>query len=64
MENTIRVQIRDVYGRLTTYPACPNAVCFAAIAGTRTLTDETLRQIERLGFRIVVESPRVTRASR
>lgn len=60
-DRTITVQVRDVYGKPMIYPACPQAVAFAAIARTRTLSDDTLRQIEKLGFAIVVESPRLVR---
>jgi hypothetical protein len=56
---TIKVQIKNVYGNETVYPACPDAVTFAAIAGTKTLTPDTLRLIARLGYEIQVEAPRV-----
>lgn len=57
MPKQIKVQIRNVYGNETIYPACPDAVAFANIAGTKTLTSDTLRQIKRLGYAIVVECP-------
>lgn len=60
---TIKVSIRNVYGNETIYPACPNAVTFAAIAGTKTLTSDTLGLIERLGYSIEVETPRIRRAA-
>jgi hypothetical protein len=59
----IKVQIRSVYGVDTVYPACPKALAFASIAKTKTLTADTLRDIERLGFEIEVEAPRVWRAA-
>ena len=40
---TIKVQIRNVYGNETVYPACPDAVKFAALCGTKTLTVEKLQ---------------------
>lgn len=58
---SIKVQIRNVYGNETVYPACPAAVTFAAIAGTKTLTADTLRLVERLGYTIEVDAPRVLR---
>ena len=64
MQRAITVQVRDVYGKPMVYPACPQAVAFAAIARTRTLSDDVLRQIETLGYTIVVESPRLVRAGR
>ena len=57
---TIKVQIKSVYGTETVYPACPDAVTFAGIAGTRTLTADTLRRIAALGYTIEVVAPRVT----
>lgn len=59
----ITVQIRTVYGNETIYPACPKAVLFARIAGTKTLTTETLRLIRSLGYEIEVEAPRVSFAA-
>jgi hypothetical protein len=60
---SIKVQIRSVYGKDINYPACPAAVTLAEIAGTKTLTDETLRLIRKLGYGIEVEQPRVTLAA-
>lgn len=57
---TIEVQIRTVYGVDKVYPACPKATAFARIAGTSTLTDATLREIQTLGYEIVVTHPTVT----
>ena len=58
----IKVQIRNIYGVDTVYPACPAAVTFAHIAGTKTLTHHTLCLIERLGYTIEVEAPKFMRA--
>jgi hypothetical protein len=59
----ITVQLRSVYGRETVYPACPQSRIFADIAGTRTLTPETLAHIVRLGVEVLVEAPHVTIAA-
>ncbi len=58
----ITVQVRSVYGRETVYPACPKAVAFANIAGTKTLTTEALREIHRMGVEIRVEAPQYSMA--
>ena len=50
--NTITVTIRRVYGNPVIYPACEQARQFARIAGTKTLTLDTLRQIRALGYTI------------
>lgn len=61
--STITVQVRTVYGVDTVYPSCPKSAIFAAIAGTKTLTNATLCQIEALGYTIEVEAPRYMRAA-
>jgi hypothetical protein len=44
----------DVYGRRVVYPVCDKAKIFAAIAGTTSLTETTLKCIRKLGFDIHV----------
>jgi hypothetical protein len=48
----IEVIIEPQYGKWVYYPACKDAKAFAAIAGTKTLTDATLVQIKNLGYEI------------
>ena len=50
----ITVTIKSVYGVDKMYPACENARRFAEIAGTKTLTEHTIRQIKAMG--ILVET--------
>ena len=52
METTIKVTIRSVYGRDTIYPVCQQAKRLAAMLGTKTLTQETLRHAIGMGFRL------------
>lgn len=54
---SVKVEIKDVYGTRTVYPVCENARSFAAIAGTKTLTKETIRHIKDLGFAVVLAQP-------
>ncbi len=49
---TIAIEVRNVYGRETIYPANETASLIAAIAGTKTLTHATLQLAERLGYTI------------
>jgi len=49
----IAVQIRNVYGEPKAYPANLQAECLAAVAGTKTLTLNTLRQALRMGCDII-----------
>jgi hypothetical protein len=46
----IYVNERSVYGNTMIYPACDKAKVFANIAGTKTLTFETVQQIKNLGY--------------
>lgn len=50
----ISVGIKEVYGRTTVYPLCAKARLFAKIAGTKTLTIATLKDIQRLGYDVDV----------
>ena len=53
---TLTVRARDVYGIRTYYPADDTARTFARIAGTKTLTRDTIEQIKKLGY--VIEQAR------
>jgi hypothetical protein len=48
----IHLEFKHQYGTLRLAPACAQAVCFAEIAGTKTLTLRSLRFIEGLGYGI------------
>lgn len=50
----IQITIRNVYGNEQAYPVCEAAKTFAEIAGSKTLTQNTLRKIQRLGYEIEV----------
>jgi hypothetical protein len=47
---TLKIQIKAVYGTLKAYPLCEQSKLFAKIAGTSTLTMETIKHIQALGF--------------
>ena len=51
----IIVEVRHVYGERKVYPHCAKARAFAKIAGTKTLTDQTLKHIKELGYWVEVE---------
>lgn len=53
-ESFITVEIRDVYGKPTCYPVDTDAKRFATIAGTKTLTRDTLIQVLGLCYAIAV----------
>jgi hypothetical protein len=52
----VKVQIVDVYGKPTYYPTNHNAEMLAHIAGTKTLTPQTLKLAHDMGM--VVEAER------
>ena len=52
-EKKIIVQSRDVYGVTKVYPVCKDALHFAAIAGTTTLTPLAMKNILSLGYEII-----------
>lgn len=51
---TIEVRVKNVYGNESVYPVCERAKAFASIAGTSTLTSNTIRGIKSLGYIIQV----------
>lgn len=60
----ITIRCEKNYGCEVFYPACPAAELFARIAGTKTLTTHTLRDIDLLGYEIEIEqtTPKTFRA--
>lgn len=51
----VKVEIKSVYGQDKIYPMCINGETLAAIAGTKTLTVETVALAKRLGYRFIVK---------
>jgi hypothetical protein len=56
MQQTLTVRAREVYGVRTYYPADDTARAFARIAGTKTLTRDTIREAQKLGY--IIEQAR------
>tara|TARA_R110000764_G_scaffold172361_2_gene259240 strand:+ start:517 stop:702 length:186 start_codon:yes stop_codon:yes gene_type:complete len=56
MSNRITIKFKDVYGNRLVYPVCDNAQHFANIAGTKTLSDATLKTIISMGYDIRLEA--------
>ena len=54
------VKIKTVYGVEKIYPVCEAAKTIAEIAGTTTLTKETIALAKKLGYWITVETPLIT----
>lgn len=51
----IVIELKAIYGKMKAYPICNDAKVFASIAGTKTLTRDTLRSIANLGYAISVD---------
>jgi hypothetical protein len=50
---TVRIELKDQYGKQVAYPVCDTAKTFADIANSKTLTDQTLLRIAGLGYTII-----------
>jgi hypothetical protein len=44
------IKIKDQYGNDVVHPACENSRLLAQIAGTKTLTSDTIMYAKRLGY--------------
>lgn len=53
----VEVNLKSVYGETKAYPINEAAKIFANIAGTKTLTMQTLRSIRDLGYEIKCVDP-------
>jgi hypothetical protein len=56
----ITVEVKNNYGSEHIYPLCSDAKLFARLAGTKTLTRESIECIKALGFDVIVEQPKVS----
>ena len=55
----IIVTIKNNYGTEAIYPVCNDSKAFARIAGTKTLTRETIALIKTLGYTVSVAQTNV-----
>lgn len=55
MKPTIDVELKILYGKRVYYPVCQNAIVFCNIAGTKTLTEDLLKQVNKLGFQVNIQ---------
>tara|TARA_R110000787_G_scaffold255116_1_gene360452 strand:- start:746 stop:925 length:180 start_codon:yes stop_codon:yes gene_type:complete len=56
----ITVNIKTNFGNEAIYPVCETAEGFANIAGTKTLTRQTLATIKKMGFAIEIKTPSIS----
>ena len=52
---TVIVQIKSVYGQDKVYPICETGKAFARIAGTKSLTEQTIHEMKTIGVKFVQE---------
>lgn len=52
MNTTVQLKVKDQYGRQALHPYNDTAHLFAKIAGTKTLTLDTIRLIMELGYTV------------
>lgn len=57
LQREMVVEVKNVYGKETIYPRCEIAQVIAQIAGTKTLTRETIKLAKLLGFTVKVLTP-------
>ena len=60
MKQTLIIEAKSNYGTQVFYPVNETAQVFANIAGTKTLSLDTIRQAKRLGFSVEVKQPVIT----
>ena len=60
LEQTITIEIKDVYGQPKVYPVCDKAQIFADIAGTKTLLPPDIQRIQALGYTVKVKQRGLT----
>jgi len=56
---TLLVRITNNYGSRVVYPVCETARRFADLVGTKTLTPDTLKKIQALGYAIHVQQEEI-----
>jgi len=55
METKLTVRKEQAWGNVRYAPVCETAQILAQIAGTKTLTDETIRLAKKLGYSFELE---------
>lgn len=51
------VEVKQVYGKDTIYPACDDSKLFCQLTGRKTFTDADVRYIKALGYAFEVKTP-------
>ena len=59
LTKTCKVNVRNNYGNIVIYPACKISEILANIAGTKTLTRETIDLAKELGYKFQALSSKI-----
>lgn len=59
MNDTVQLMVKDQYGRQVYHPHNATAQLLANLAGTKTLTTESIKLILRLGYEVQYVHPTV-----
>ena len=51
----ITVRVKNNFGNRAIYPVSSDAQTFCELAGTKTLTDETIRLVKELGYEVQIQ---------
>jgi hypothetical protein len=51
----ITVRVTNNFGNRAIYPVCNDAQTFAELAGTTTLTDDSIRLVKALGYEVQIQ---------
>tara|TARA_R100000951_G_scaffold23284_1_gene19446 strand:- start:318 stop:491 length:174 start_codon:yes stop_codon:yes gene_type:complete len=46
----LEIQVKNIYGRDVVYPVCEKSQLLTRLSGNRTLTDEAIAVIKKLGY--------------
>ena len=57
IQDQIEVTIKSNYGNDAIYPHCSTSKCLARLAGTKTLTPESIAIIKQMGYTVAVVTP-------
>ena len=55
----IQIEIKNHYGNTMYYPACDKSRLLARLAGTKTLTPESIHTVKELGYNVQVKQPTI-----
>jgi len=57
MNQSILIEVKDQYGAQVFHPVCQVSKLFAQLARTKTLTNDSLKTIKELGYKIEIKAP-------